>query len=1595
MEKPGALAQDGGVPRQVEPTHRSLATMSKPISLLALVLTCLVFLRPCGSARGEVVGVRPVLLSADGGSRIEYRSGEVLVGRSTEAAPAGVALKRPGGDWAPIRFQTGIERDGILELGPEKVGGLTFRWRLVQRTPSLVERTLEVQADTAGQFTVAFPLEVVAGGEYASFTGPVTERVVCDTVRGAAKTETFPVGMVRSSGKVIGIVADSPGLWENRCQVVLDPAARRLEVWTGDGRAPYPLVIQPPEDARDTYQYEMDGWQTVAAGETRRFTTWVFGSPARHHYDAQVGAHLAVANAKGWNGSLVEAILRNTSLYLLRRNLARDAGNQPRDGRYIFVSGPGYGWKQWVSDGFYTALGLDDPEKTIEANRAVFWTRMDYEDNAQYYLIWAALMKRAGGTVNDGLVRQAYRFIRHHEKEGLYIPPSLPGAPNAKGWKTYHDVLPYDEGDAPASNQGFHCGALLAAKELGLDVTDQEIATAISAYQSLFNRERGFMPTSRMQSNTLGQDTLYGATLTYAVFGTRVLTDEQVLTHVRTSEKVKTPYGLRVISQADGSLLPGHSGVYCYGGSWFLNDAANYLLAGVHGWPTEQVDALLVERVARELAFTPAFNESISTVNGRPHGHILYSWNSGYWWLRKEVRRRLGQTSEDPVERAVDARLGVVRDGGFLRLDPEVPTVAPPTVQGADPVRLETPRFRYVLSGTARNLEFTDRASGLNYLAPGDPAPCATVRRQGKEYPATRAVKLGDRLTLTFEEAEVDVRLKVESRPDALVLTLESVVGEVESIRFLDLPLTLAGKPGDAFAACALSLNLFTRVDALPVLQQVLRASAERKFGLVGAKVAIVAAPMDRMLPALQATLAGASELPVCRVAGPWAHAVPFNHGSYLFNFGALTETNVTDWIETTRRVGFTQIDNHGGGGFFRFGDFELNRKKWPDGWESYRRIVDTLHQAGIGSIFHTYAFFIDKASKYVAPVPDPRLDAFRTFTLSEPLTAEATELTVNESTAGMTTITGFFEHNSVVLHLGDELVTFDGVSQSAPWRFTGLKRGALGTRASGHARGAAARHLKECFGLFVPNVETTLFEEIAANHADIVNRCGFDGIYLDAIDGSSILRGGDEVWYWGNKFVVEIQKRLKRPVGMEMSAMWHHFWQYRTRWQAWDLPQRGHKRFVDLHAAEVNGGLMLPLHLGWWGFQTFQPPQIEPSYPDVMETLGARLIGWDAGISLTAGVDREALRKTPLFRRAAEILRTCEELRHAKVFDDAARARLRDPGQEFALFKTVDGTFRFRPSQAHSRNTAQDEPWTADWTLTNGFPEQPARFRIEALMAAAPADGGHTIPLADLAREPREAWQQTTALGVGLTVSPAGDVAEDWAMLRATNAGKVPRNAAWARLEKRFDPPLAAKEAKALSVEIEGDGSGALLAIRLESPRHIAYGAIADRYVTLDFVGRRRFTLVETESARWSDYVWNDGKHPYNAYRETIDFGALEKVSVWLQNLPQDRETRVRVGPIRAVPLKGVALTNPRFSLNGQSLEFPVALAPGSWIEGDGPDTCVAYDAKGESLGKVIPRGSWPILRAGGNAAAFAADATGEWPARARVTVFGQGDAF
>ncbi len=611
--------------------------------------------------------IRPKVVTAGQGSYMQIVDNDLTV-FSAAGRPPGLKVVQPG-DSSIVVYRHKENKNGTCSLSGGHAPGLMISETVRVITPQLLERTVTVKAETDQRYYMDFGWTTPPGGTYYSFTAAEAQPASYFPGCGGpefdrAGRQTFPFLGWRKGDMLYGIIGDTPGMWENRSVMTFDPQNRRLSLCNGDGSAKRTIMIPRSVDATTVYRSRFDGWQHIEKGETQSWTTWIFSAPVRTFYDVQLAAHLALANGKGFNGSSLEAILRNTSYLLLRRNLLRPESD------YLFISGIGYGWKQWVSDGFYMSRGLDDPYYDREAHGAAFFDRINYEDNAQYYLIWSVLVKRAGGDIDMRTVERAYRFIRGHESDGLYIPPRL--QPNSKAYKTYHDQLPYDDDDAPSSDQGFHCGALLAAKELGFAVTDKEIEQAIAGYRRMFNEAGGYMATSLKQQEHVGQDALYGEVLTFAVFGQKLLPDELVRRHLETSLRIQSPYGMRVISKANGDLLEGHSGVYTYGGSWFLNDAANYLDGLIHGMDEKWLDEQTLWRLKKELAVMPAFHESISTVNGKPHGHHLYSWNSGYWWLRREVRKQLGLTGEDGVAAGLDKELGVVRQNGFLVLDPSI-----------------------------------------------------------------------------------------------------------------------------------------------------------------------------------------------------------------------------------------------------------------------------------------------------------------------------------------------------------------------------------------------------------------------------------------------------------------------------------------------------------------------------------------------------------------------------------------------------------------------------------------------------------------------------------------------------------------------------------------------------------------------------------------------------------------------------------------------------------------------------------------------------------------------------------------------------------
>ena len=168
-----ALNQNDACPTPAIPRRpaRPMAWLRSSSVVIALVVFS--FTLTASAGRAPLIPIADV---TNGHVTIKYRSGETLIFTAPPSAPAGVELLRPGAPPAPVLFPTIRQSGDAMELGPTQVGSLTFRFRIVRKTPSLVERTLEVMADSAEQFAVTFPLEAAVEGEYASFTGPETAR---------------------------------------------------------------------------------------------------------------------------------------------------------------------------------------------------------------------------------------------------------------------------------------------------------------------------------------------------------------------------------------------------------------------------------------------------------------------------------------------------------------------------------------------------------------------------------------------------------------------------------------------------------------------------------------------------------------------------------------------------------------------------------------------------------------------------------------------------------------------------------------------------------------------------------------------------------------------------------------------------------------------------------------------------------------------------------------------------------------------------------------------------------------------------------------------------------------------------------------------------------------------------------------------------------------------------------------------------------------------------------------------------------------------------------------------------------------------------
>lgn len=258
-------------------------------------------------------------------------------------------------------------------------------------------------------------------------------------------------------------------------------------------------------------------------------------------------------------------------------------------------------------------------------------------------LIWRAKIAQMGKPLLNPEITDHDRFfwqgvldkMRSHVIDGLFY--------TAKGSeKSWFDAFKFPTVDVVTYNQGIYATALLAAKTLGLDVSDEETQKAIDGYNSLLH------PTGRLQlsKNVPYKDvsSLFGEFLSEWLFDKKLLKPETIKKTYESFSKLDEQSFMVVSKDDDSCLDPSEFNesygplVYQNGTEWPLFSAAAryvYERATLNHDPEfwkQKIKALILTKNAESYVPGEKFTYDSSRVE-----HL---WNAAVYAIAKKVMSR-------------------------------------------------------------------------------------------------------------------------------------------------------------------------------------------------------------------------------------------------------------------------------------------------------------------------------------------------------------------------------------------------------------------------------------------------------------------------------------------------------------------------------------------------------------------------------------------------------------------------------------------------------------------------------------------------------------------------------------------------------------------------------------------------------------------------------------------------------------------------------------------------------------------------------------------------------------------------------------------
>ncbi|MCK3685861.1 hypothetical protein [Maribellus sp. YY47] len=636
--------------------------------------------------------------------------------------------------------------------------------------------------------------------------------------------------------------------------------------------------------------------------------------------------------------------------------------------------------------------------------------------------------------------------------------------------------------------------------------------------------------------------------------------------------------------------------------------------------------------------------------------------------------------------------------GLFVLMSTVLSSFAQDDANSGEDIVIENELFKLTAGSDGTSKSLVLKATNEECLIEGENIPMFSVTQ---ERPYHNEIKLahpnkkmtfqanslkreGAKLIVGFELVPYDAVIRIKETADYISFTFEDFIVEpgaypgymkitpppTTELCFLQLPVKNREHFGEWLNVSwdeKVAVNLLgtapeTRIDSEKRKgYRILKAEAEKEIKLKGVEAALIVCPADELLDKI-ARIEEDYNLP----KGVKSRRDPQTKLSYYWTQDVNPGT-LQQHLKYAAMGGFHNmmiyypsfIDSWG---YRKLGDYDWNRKLFPNGKEDVKKMLTRIEGEGIVPGFHFLHSHIGRDSRYVTPKTDHRLNLLRHFTLSEPLGESDTVVFVEQNPLGTTMADG-----CRVLRMGHELISYKGYTTTRPYKFTGCVRGidktTIGAQPEGYIFGLLDVSEFGATSIYVDQ-NSDLQDEIAEKLADIYD-AGFKSVYFDGSEGVN-----PPFWYHVAAAQYRVFSRLNpEPLFAEGAAKTHFSWHMLSGGNAFDVfaPEilKEETRKWPAEEAPRMQEDFTRINFGWLGY--FVPSEnTVGTQPDMLEFVTSRAAAWDCPVSLHASLQKfEAHARTP---DNLEVLRRWEEVRVKNWLTDEQKHMLRNLEQEHIL---------------------------------------------------------------------------------------------------------------------------------------------------------------------------------------------------------------------------------------------------------------------------------------------------------------------------------------